>query len=98
VVLLAGASQEATVLEVRAVDRPGLLHALGSTLRDLGVDVRSAHVATHGGRAVDVLYLSEPDPRSGPGTSTRLSASRTGSVVGALMAAATWEPPQVRPG
>jgi len=98
VVLLAGASQEATVLEVRAVDRPGLLHALGSMLRDLGVDVRSAHVATHGGRAVDVLYLSEPDPTSGPRTSSRLSASRTATVVGALMAAATWEPPQVRSG
>lgn len=86
------------MLEVRAVDRPGLLHALGTTLRDLGVDVRSAHVATHAGRAVDVLYLSEPDPTAGPGRSTRLSASRTETVVGALMAAATWEPPQVGPG
>jgi [protein-PII] uridylyltransferase len=71
------------------VDRPGLLHALGATLRDLAVDVRSAHVATHGGRAVDVLYLTQAGAEPGRG---RLSAARTGAVVGALMAAATWEP------
>ncbi len=89
VVVLSGASADATVLEVRAVDRPGLLHALGATLRDLRVDVRSAHVATHGGRAVDVLYLTEAGSEVGQG---RLSAARTGAVVGALMAAASWEP------
>lgn len=89
VVVLAGASADATVLEVRAVDRPGLLHALGATLRDLRVDVRSAHVATHGGRAVDVLYLTEADGSAAAG---RLGAARTGVVVGALMAAAAWTP------
>ncbi len=59
VVLLPGASAEATVLEVRAADRPGLLHAVGRALAGLGVDLRSAHVATHAGQAVDVLYLRE---------------------------------------
>ena len=60
VVLLPGASAESTVLEVRAADRPGLLHAIGSALAGVGVDLRSAHVATHAGQAVDVLYVSEP--------------------------------------
>lgn len=59
VVLLPGASQDATVLEVRAADRPGLMHALGSALAGVGVDLRSAHVATHAGQAVDVLYVCE---------------------------------------
>lgn len=59
VVLLPGASQEATVLEVRAADRPGLMHAIGSALAGVGVDLRSAHVATHAGQAVDVLYICE---------------------------------------
>jgi [protein-PII] uridylyltransferase len=60
VVLLPGASAGATVLEVRAPDRPGLLHALGGALADIGVDLHSAHVATHAGQAVDVLYVAEP--------------------------------------
>ena len=60
VVLLPGASAESTVLEVRAADRPGLLHAIGTALAEVGVDLRSAHVATHAGQAVDVLYVGEP--------------------------------------
>ncbi|GLY30154.1 [protein-PII] uridylyltransferase [Kineosporia sp. NBRC 101731] len=59
VVLLPGASEDATVLEVRAADRPGLMHAIGSALAGVGVDLRSAHVATHAGQAVDVLYVCE---------------------------------------
>ncbi len=43
------------------MDRPGLLHALGSALLPLGVQVGSAHVATYGGQAVDVLYLHATD-------------------------------------
>jgi [protein-PII] uridylyltransferase len=60
VVLLPGASAGATVLEVRAADRPGLLHAIGAALAAIGVDLRSAHIATHAGQAVDVLYVTEP--------------------------------------
>ncbi|ROP43751.1 [protein-PII] uridylyltransferase [Pseudokineococcus lusitanus] len=82
VLLVPGASGEATVVEVRAPDRPRLLHRLGSALRDEGVDVRSAHVATHSARAVDVLYLCEPG--GGP-----LSPARTARVVGVLTDAAS---------
>ena len=81
VLLLAGASTDATVLEVRAVDRPGLLHALGRAVADSGADVRSAHVATHAGRAVDVLYLTETD-------GSRLCPPRVAEVVVALSDAA----------
>ncbi|MCI2240221.1 [protein-PII] uridylyltransferase [Paenibacillus sp. TRM 82003] len=63
VVILPGASERATVLEVRAADRPGLLHALGRALAVEGVDIRSAHVATYAAQAVDTLYLAEPDGR-----------------------------------
>jgi [protein-PII] uridylyltransferase len=78
VVLLRGASAEATVLEVRAADRPGLMHAIGSALARVGVDLRSAHVATHAGQAVDVLYVSEP----GGG---QLSPPRVAETVSALV-------------
>ncbi|MGI4896184.1 MAG: ACT domain-containing protein, partial [Janthinobacterium lividum] len=54
-----GASERATVLEVRAADRPGLLHALGRALAGEDIDIRSAHVATYAAQAVDVLYLAE---------------------------------------
>jgi [protein-PII] uridylyltransferase len=78
VVLLPGASAESTVLEVRAADRPGLLHAIGSALAGVGVDLRSAHVATHAGQAVDVLYVSE----AGGG---QLSPPRVAETVSALV-------------
>jgi [protein-PII] uridylyltransferase len=79
-VLVTGASERSTVAEVRAPDRPGLLHALGRALAELGVDVRSAHVATHAGQAVDTLYLAEPD-------GSPLSPPRVGSALGALLEA-----------
>jgi [protein-PII] uridylyltransferase len=82
VVLLPGASAEATVLEVRAADRPGLLHAVGSALARVGVDLRSAHIATHAGQAVDVLYVGEP--RGGA-----LSPPRVAATVAALVDAGT---------
>ncbi len=81
VILLPAASQDVTVLEVRAPDRPGLLHALGSALAGLGADLRSAHVATHGGQAVDVLYVSEPG-------GAPLSPGRVAAVISALVDAA----------
>jgi [protein-PII] uridylyltransferase len=55
------ASRTATVLEVRAHDRPGLLHRIGASLAALGVDVRSALVSTLGSDAVDVFYVVGPD-------------------------------------
>jgi [protein-PII] uridylyltransferase len=57
---------------------PGLLHAIGSALAGVGVDLRSAHVATHAGQAVDVLYVSEPD-------GGRLSPPRVAETVSALV-------------
>ena len=57
--LVTGASQTATVLEVRAADRAGLLSTLGQTLAREHVSVRSAHIATHAGQAVDTFYLTD---------------------------------------
>ena len=52
-----GASDRATVLEVRAHDTPGLLYSIGITLAGSDVDVTSARVHTHGAEAVDIFYL-----------------------------------------
>ena len=87
-VLVPGASDRSTVAEVRTPDRPGLLHALGRALADLGVDVRSAHVATHAGQAVDTLYLAEPD-------GSALSPPRVAAALGALLEASEAPPTAV---
>jgi [protein-PII] uridylyltransferase len=56
-----GASSDATVLEVRAHDRPGLLHELGSAFARAGISVRSAHIATYAGQTLDTVYLTGAD-------------------------------------
>lgn len=53
------ASAQATVLEVRTADRPGVVHLVCAALADLDITVRSAHVDTLGPQAVDVFYLQE---------------------------------------
>ena len=53
------ASSQATVLEVRTTDRPGVVHLVCTALAKLDVAVRSAHVDTLGPQAVDVFYLQE---------------------------------------
>ncbi len=52
-------SQDATVVEVQALDRPGLLFDLSRVLSDLGLDISSAHIATFGEKAVDVFYVTD---------------------------------------
>jgi [protein-PII] uridylyltransferase len=47
------------VLEVRAADRPGLVHLFCAALARLEITVTSAHVDTLGPQAVDVFYLQE---------------------------------------
>ena len=79
--VVAGGAADATVLEVRAADRPALLAGLGAALAGLGVGIRSAHVATYAGQAVDVLYVVGPG--GGP-----LPAPLERAAVSALRAAA----------
>ncbi|MFC6288437.1 [protein-PII] uridylyltransferase [Nocardioides sp. GCM10027113] len=59
VVVHPDASSSATVLEVRAADRPGTVHLVCAALADLALTVRSAHVDTLGPQAVDVFYVQE---------------------------------------
>ncbi len=51
------ASDLATVLEVRAPDRAGLLHSVARSLTAAGVSVTCALVSTLGAEAVDVFYV-----------------------------------------
>jgi [protein-PII] uridylyltransferase len=55
--LVDDASNTATVVEVRAHDRPGLLWRIGRAFGECGLDVRAARVETLGAEAVDVFYV-----------------------------------------
>jgi [protein-PII] uridylyltransferase len=59
VTLVDGASQSATVVEVRAHDEPGLLWRIGRALGDCGLNVTAARVETLGAEAVDVFYVTD---------------------------------------
>ena len=80
--LVEGASQTATVVEVRAGDRPGLLYSLGRALALMGVSVRAARVVTLGAEAVDVFYLED-------GSGAPLDGGTSREVVRLLADAAT---------
>ena len=55
------ASEHATVLEVRATDRPGLVYQICAALSGVQVSVTSAHLDTVGPQAVDFFYLQDKD-------------------------------------
>src|SRR5260370_29435869 len=84
--LLDDASRNATVVEVRAHDRPGLLWRIGRALGDCGLDVRAARVETLGAEAVDVFYVV--DASGGPVGGTRIR----GKIAAQLLPALTGSP------
>jgi [protein-PII] uridylyltransferase len=57
VTIVEAASSTATVVEVRAHDRPGLLWRIGRALGGVGLNIRAAKVDTLGAEAVDVFYV-----------------------------------------
>jgi [protein-PII] uridylyltransferase len=74
VLLPGGASDSATVLEVRAHDRPGLLFTVARVLSAEGLDVRIARAETLGAEVVDAFYVTD---RAGlPLTADRAEAVR----------------------
>ncbi len=82
------ASAQATVLEVRTSDRPGIVHLVCAALAELDVTVRSAHVDTLGPQAVDVFYLQE----AAAGVLSDQRAAAAAHAVRAVLNAATEEP------
>ncbi len=79
--LVHDASESAAVVEVRTGDRAGLLYALGHALSEAKLSIRSAHVSTLAGQAIDTFYVTEADG-SPP------SSERSREAVSALTAAA----------
>ena len=82
VAIARGASSRTSVVEVNALDRPGLLARLARAIHLQCLEVHSAHIATYGERAVDVFYLSTAKGR-------KLSDEHSDALRSALLAAAT---------
>ena len=59
--LVRHASETAAVIEVRTGDRAGLLYALGRSLSQIRLSIRSAHISTLAGQAIDTFYVTEVD-------------------------------------
>jgi [protein-PII] uridylyltransferase len=79
--LVPDASEGAAVVELRTADRAGLLYALGRALAAQRLSIRSAHISTLAGQAIDTFYVTEPDGR-------RPDADRARVAVDTLAAAA----------
>jgi [protein-PII] uridylyltransferase len=52
-------SSDATVLEVNAQDRLGLLYDILGALEEQQIQIVTAHIATYGQKAVDVFYIKD---------------------------------------
>jgi len=67
------ASQSSTLIEVHALDEPGLAYKIASALAALGLDIVCAKIATEKSDALDVFYVTDED-------GMKLSLSRLQSV------------------
>ena len=53
------ASNRHTLIQVRGMDRPGLLYGLTHEIASLSLNIVSAHVATYGEKAIDTFYVTD---------------------------------------
>jgi [protein-PII] uridylyltransferase len=67
------ASQSSTLIEVHALDEPGLVYKITSALAALGLDIVCAKIATEKSDALDVFYVTD-------GEGMKLPHSRIQSV------------------
>ena len=56
-------SNLATIIDIRAQDRVGLLYAISDTFYKLNLDIRIAKITTEGYTAMDSFYVTEEDGR-----------------------------------
>ena len=71
------ASQSSTLIEVHAVDEPGLAYRIASALAALGLNIVCARIATEKSDALDVFYVTDEE-------GMKLSQSRMQSVQASL--------------
>ena len=52
-------SHRFSVIEVKGLDRPGLLSEITGALSDLSLDIASAHITTFGEKVIDTFYVTD---------------------------------------
>ncbi|WP_182419311.1 [protein-PII] uridylyltransferase [Bartonella sp. HY038] len=52
-------SDKFSVIEVKGLDRPGLLSELTGTISNLSLDIASAHITTFGEKIMDTFYVTD---------------------------------------
>lgn len=52
-------SNRFSVIEVKGLDRPGLLSQITSAISDLSLDIASAHITTFGEKVIDTFYVTD---------------------------------------
>ncbi len=72
------AAAASTVVEVHAIDEPGLAYKIASVLAGLGLEIVCARIATERSDALDVFYVTESD-------GLKLSEEMAAAVEGALL-------------
>jgi [protein-PII] uridylyltransferase len=80
--ILPDVSSSATVFEIRADDRPGVVWRVFRVLADAGVDVRSAHMETIGPQVSDVVYVTDPQRRPLPDVQARRLCDALAAALG----------------
>jgi [protein-PII] uridylyltransferase len=84
------ASATATVIEVEAADRSGLLFDVTRAIADCGISISSAIVSTYGERAVDVFYVQDDGGKiADPERLQRIEAHLTKAASSPALEAAT---------
>jgi len=78
------ASDFATVIEVHAADRVGLLYDVAAALTQLRLDIRIARVATYGQDVVDTFYIRDSEGQKvSPDEESRVRKQIMGRIAGA---------------
>ena len=71
----------ATIIEVRMHDRPGILFSVARAISRFGVDIKSAIVSTLGAEAFDTLYVTDLSGQPLSGERAQLLASKVENIL-----------------
>ena len=71
----------ATIIEVRMHDRPGILFSVARAISRFGVDIKSAIVSTLGAEAFDTLYVTDLSGQPLTGERAQLLATKVENIL-----------------